>query len=127
MPIQTRSQACSVQPTEQVNFPRANTPRRVLHSSNLTPRRRLRSRQGNAGVIVNLDEGGPSFIIAGGQIPESFLISSCANSRCKTCPNWNREHLIISNVTNKKYSLINHTGENINCHTQNIVYLLTCA
>ena len=120
-------QACSVQPTEQVTSPRANTPRRVLHSSpSVTPRRRLQSRQGNAGVIINLDEGGPSFIIAGRQIPESFLISRCANTRCKTCPNWNKDNSIISNVTNKKYLLINHTRENINCHTQNIVYLLTC-
>ena len=88
MPIQTRSQACSVQPTEQVASPRANTPRRILlSSSNVTPRRRLRSRQGNAGVIVSIDAGGPSFIIAGGQVPESFLISICANARCKTCPN----------------------------------------
>ena len=126
MPVQTRSQACSVQPTEQVTSPRANTPRRVLQSPNVTLRRRLRSRQGNAGVIINRDEGGPSFIVAGGQIPDSFLISRCANARCKTCPNWIREDSIVSNVTNKTYSFINHTVENINCHTQNIVYLLTC-
>ena len=49
----TRSQACSVQPTEQVTSPRADPPRRVL-----------RSRQGNAGVIVNIDAGSTSFIVA---------------------------------------------------------------
>ena len=71
-------------------------------------------------MIINGDGGGPSFIVAGGQIPDSFLISRCANSRCKTCPNWIREDSIVSNVTNKTYSFVNHTGENINCHTQNV-------
>ena len=71
MPVQTRSQACSAQPTEQVTSPRANTPRRVLQSPNVTLMRWLRSRQG---VIINGDGGGPSFIVAGGQIPDSFLI-----------------------------------------------------
>ena len=42
----SRLPACSVQSTEQVTSPRANPPRRIL-----------RSRQGNAGVIVNLGEG----------------------------------------------------------------------
>ena len=106
MPVQTRSQARSVQPTEQVTSPRANTPRRVLQSSNVTLRRRLRSRQRYADVIINGDGGGPSFIVAGGQIPDSFRISRCANSRCKTCPNLIREDSIVSNVTNKPILLL---------------------
>ena len=33
---------------------------------------------------------------------------------------------IISNVTHRKYYTINRTGENLNCHSQNIIYLCTC-
>ena len=34
--------------------------------------------------------------------------------------------IVKSNVTHRKYEVINHTGENLDCHSQNIVYLLTC-
>ena len=47
----TRSQACSVQPTEQVTSPRADPPRRVL-----------RSRQGNAGVVIGDDGDGGGWL-----------------------------------------------------------------
>ncbi len=116
MPTKTRLQACSVQPTEQVTSPRANTPRRVL-----------RSRQGNAGVIVNLGEGSTSFIVARGRVSDaSYSISFCKDSRCFTCKTFMLEKTIVSNVTHRKYEVINHTGENLNCHSQNIVYLCTC-
>ena len=112
----TRLQACSVQPTEQVTSPRANPPRRVL-----------RSRQGNAGVIVNLGEGSTSFIVARGDASDtSFSISRCKDKRCKTCKTLNTSREIISYVTKRRYRLINQTGENLNCHSQNIIYLCTC-
>ena len=77
MPRKTRLPACSVQPTEQVTSPRADPPRRML-----------RSRQGNAGVIVNLDEGSTSFIMAVGDASApSFTTWRCKDKRCKTCPN----------------------------------------
>ena len=31
-----------------------------------------------------------------------------------------------STVISKSFNIINHTNENLNCHSQNIVYLLTC-
>ena len=31
-----------------------------------------------------------------------------------------------SNVTNREYNVKNHTGEILTCHSQNIIYLLTC-
>ena len=112
----TRLQACSVQPTEQVTSPRASPPRRVL-----------RSRQGNAGVIVNLGEGSTSFIVALGDASvTNFTISHCKDKRCKTCKTFNLSKEVVSNVTHRKYSIINHTGENLNCHSQNTVYLCTC-
>ena len=116
MPTRIRANARSVQPTERVASPRASTPRRVL-----------RSRQGNAGVIVNLGEGSPSFIVARGQVSEPFTISRCTNKRCKTCISLNILKSIKSNVTHKTYEVINHTGENLHCQIQNTIYLLTCA
>ena len=115
MPTITRSQACSVQPTEQVTSPRVNSPRRVL-----------RSRQGNAGVILNLGEGSASFIVALGQASGSYSISKCKDKRCLTCKTFNLSKTIKSNVTHRKYEAINLTGENLSCHSQNIIYLCTC-
>ena len=117
MPVSTRFNTRLVQPTNQVTSPG------VHHS----PRRILRSRQGNAGVIMNIDAGSPSFIRAVRQISDPFYISRCADMRCKTCPKLNRSSKIKSSVTNKIYEMINHTGENLNCHSQNIIYLLTCS
>ena len=116
MPTQTRSQARSAQLADLVTSPRASPPRRMI-----------RSRQGNAGVIVNSDEGGPSFIVAVGRTSETGLtFESCKDTRCKTCPTFVKSDRFRSNVTNHEYSVINHTGEVLTCHTSNIIYLLTC-
>ena len=109
-----KSNACSVQSTEQVASPRASPPRRVL-----------RSRQGNAGVIVNLGEGSTSFIVARGQSPD-YSITKCRDKRCFTCRNLNTNKSFESNTTKRRYEVINPTNENLTCHSQNVIYLLTC-
>ena len=112
----TRSQACSVQPTEQVTSPRANPPRRVSHS-----------RQGNAGVTMDLDAGSTSSIVAQGDAPTTdFTISCCKNKRCKTCRTIDTSKEITSNVTNRTYQILNPTGENLHFQSQNLIYLCTC-
>ena len=117
MPIRTRLQACSGQPPEQVTSPRADH----------TPRRLLRSRQGNAGVIVNSGEGGTSFIMARGRTTDaSFTVSFCKDKRCLTCKYLIQNQQIISNTTHRKYKAVNHSNEILNCHSQNIIYLLSC-
>ena len=83
----TRLQACSAQPAEQVTSPRANSPRRVL-----------RSRQGHAGVVVNLGVGGTSVIMALGT-PSEYRIEKCKDPRCKTCVNLVLSKNVTSNVT----------------------------
>ena len=106
----------SAQPAEPVTSPRADPPRRVL-----------RSRQGNAGVIVNLDEGGTSFIVAQGDASATrFTASHCKDTRCKTCKTFDLSKEFESNVTHRKYQVVNLTGENLHCHSRNIIYLLTC-
>jgi len=110
--------ACSVQPTEQVASPR--------DGQGMVPRRVLRSRQGNAGVIMNIGEGSTSFIVALGDASENFSITKCRDKRCKTCPKLKINKTFESNVTKRRYEVINHTGENLTCHSQNIAYLLTC-
>jgi hypothetical protein len=117
MPISTHSKTSPVQPTGEV------TPPRDHH----TPRRLLRSRQGNAGVIISYEEGSPSVIRArGNDLAAGFTISKCADTRCKTCPYLITSKSFKSTVTNKTYKIKNHTGENLSCHSRNIVYLLTC-
>ena len=116
MPRTTLSQASPVQPAGEVASPRANTPRRVL-----------RSRQGNAGVIVNLGEGSTSFIVALGRASDaSYCVSKCKDKRCLTCKTLNLNKIVISNVTNRKYEAINYSTDKLSCHSQNTIYLCTC-
>ena len=116
MPTQTRSQARSAQTADLVTSPRANPPRRIL-----------RSRQGNAGVVVSPGDGGPSIITALGTSSDSNLaFAICKDSRCKTCPTFLKCNKFRSNITNHEYNVINHTGETLTCHSSNVIYLLTC-
>ena len=110
----TRSQACSAQPAEQVTSPRANSPRRVL-----------RSRQGHAGVVVNLGVGGTSVIMALGT-PSDYRIEKCKDSRCKTCCNLVLSKNVTSNVTGRTYEAINFTNEKLTHLSRNTIYLCTC-
>ena len=52
-------------------------------------------------------------------------IECCGSKRCKTC-----DHIFVgstfsSNVTGKSYS-VKCTGENMNCGTKNVIYLISC-
>ena len=120
-----QNQAWEGQPPSQVTSPRASPPRRVTGSPGIITRR-LRSRQGNAGVIMNIGEGSPSFIIAGGSSLESFAFRKCSDRRCKTCPQFHTDKIFQSNVTNKTFNVLNSSNEDLTCHSQNIIYLLTC-
>ena len=105
-----------MQPIGPTTSPGANTPRRVL-----------RSRQGHAGVIVDLSEGGTlSTIIQGRKLDSRYNVSCCKNKRCMTCKNLNTSKIIISNVTHRKYEAVSYVNEFLNCHTQNLIYLSTC-
>ena len=111
----TRLPACSVQPTEQVTSPRASPPRRVL-----------RSRQGHAGVVIPLDDdGGTSVIMALGTTSD-YLISICKDKRCLTCKKLILSKIVTSNVSGRTYEAKNFTGQTINGHSQNTIYLCTC-
>ena len=119
MPIVTRSQTRSGQPPDLETSPGACPPRRFL-----------RSRQGNAGVIMNIynDAASPHSVIMahGNGVANRLKAQACRSPRCKTCSiiQWSSE--FKSNVTNKKYTVINNTNEMLNCHSQNIIYLITC-
>lgn len=114
--MNTRLQARSVQPTDLVTSPRAHPPRRSL-----------RSRQGNAGVIVTPVVGSPAVIVAcGNELTNKNGVALCKSKRCQTCPKLIQSKYFTSNVTNRKYEMINHTNEIITCKSQNLVYLLTC-
>ena len=96
MHVLTRSQTSSVQPTGEVTPP----------SDHHTSRRLLRSRQGNAGVIITYEDGSPSVIRAhGNDLAAGFTASKCADRRCKTCPNLITSKSFKSTVTNKTYKI----------------------
>ena len=106
----------SAQPADLVTSPRAHPPRRSL-----------RSRQGEAGVIVEQGEGSPSVIVAcGNDVTVKNGIALCKSKRCLTCPKLIQSKYFTSNITNRRYEIINPTHEIITCKSQNLVYLLTC-
>ena len=125
--INTRNQTRLGQPPGRVTSPRANPPRRVERTSGVHSPRVLRSRQGNAGVIVNLGEGSPSFIVALGPTLDRFAVRKCSDRRCKTCPTFITSKVFTSNITNRTYNVVNPTVDDLNCHSQNIIYLLSCS
>ena len=113
----TRLQARSVQPTDLEIPTRANPPGRFLDS-----------RQDNAVVPENNDVGNRSVSVANGnlQTGSDFTVLKCNNARCKTCPNLITSNSINSNVTGKIFNAVNHSSDIVNCHSQNLVYLLIC-
>ena len=50
----------------------------------------------------------------------------CGGKRCMTCPKRDLGTEFVSNITKNKYKIINHSNEQITCHSQNLIYLLTC-
>jgi len=76
---------------------------------------------------MNLGEGSPSFIIALGPTLDRFAVRKYSDRRCKTCPTLNISKTFTNKITNKSYKVVNPTGEDLNCHSQNIIYLLSCS
>ena len=117
MPVQTRSQAWSGQPPDQVTSPRD------------FPRRPVESRQGNAVVSDFENEGSPFISLSvanGNQHAASYDIFKCGSTRCLTCPKLVQSKSFQSNITHQTFEIINHPLENLDCHSQNLIYLLTC-
>ena len=52
-------------------------------------------------------------------------LSKFKSKRCRTCPKLAIKSFFYSNITCKKTFIINPSLENINCNTNNIIYLLT--
>ena len=112
-------QARSMQPIDLVTSP--------LGGQSVRPRRSLRSRQGNAGVIVTTGDGSPSVIVAhGSNLTVKNGVGRCKSKLCQTCPKLVQSKFFRSNVTNREYEIINPTQEVITCKSQNVVYLLAC-
>ena len=113
----TRLQARPVQPTGLEIPTRANSPGRFVDS-----------RQDNAVVSENNDVGNRSILVANGnlQTGSDFTVLKCNNARCKTCPNLITSSSINSNVTGKIFNAVNLSSDIVNCHSQNLVYMLIC-
>ena len=115
MPALTRLQARSVQPAD------LEVPHRVER-----PVRLHDSWQDNAVAGERHELGNRSISSANGNHVTEDMFSKCKNKKCKTCPNMIFKEQISSNIINQTYPIINHSNENINCDSQNLVYILTC-
>ena len=56
----------------------------------------------------------------------NYSITPCGISNCRVCINLVTNKTFTSNVTNKTYDIINRTGEDLNCKSQNVIYVTTC-
>ena len=54
----------------------------------------------------------------------SMSINHCGHSSCKLCNDFSMDHTFTSTVTGRTYHIKSH--ENLNCNSQNIIYLVTC-
>ena len=119
MPVVLRSQARSVQSTDLVSSPGANTPRLSYDS-----------RQGNAVVTNSIYEGAPYEEVANENLTESsttdFNIKKCGSGKCMTCNDLVTSKIYYSNHSTRTYNVINHDGEDLSCNSANLVYLRTC-
>ena len=134
MPV-TRSQAGSVQSTDPVSSPGVNTPRCIPRNN--FPGLSQDSRQDYAVVPDSVYDGAPFEEGANGN-PEmqydldisnnnvNFSINKCGAGKCKTCEYFVASNTYFSNHSKREHKIINHTGEDLSCKSQNIVYLLTC-
>ena len=124
----TRSKARSVQSTDLVSSPGANTPRCIPGNS---PGLFHESRQDNAVVTDSIYEGAPFEAVANENheatnVLDNFSINKCNSSGCKTCNCLITSKIFYSNHSKRSYKVVNHTGEDLSCKSSNIVYLLTC-
>ena len=79
-------------------------------------------------INMSADAGSPSTsgMLANWNQPVDLTRCHCHHQECKTCPKLNKTLNFTLNVTKKTYQTINHSKEQITCHSQNLIYLLTC-
>ena len=53
------------------------------------------------------------------------IVCNCGSVRCKTCEHICHGSTFVSNVTNKKFSVLG-SSSTMNCATDNLVYLISC-
>ena len=60
--------------------------------------------------------------------PENcFKIEPCGANRCLTCEILKTDHTYTSNVTNRKYYVINPSNVTLTCKSENVVKILSLA
>ena len=53
------------------------------------------------------------------------VVGVCGSVPCKTCVHMSQGNTFMSNVTQKCYKVINHSGS-LTCGTDNLIYLISC-
>ena len=142
MPV-TRSQRSSGQPPDGVACHRAHPPMSRLDSlqgaSSLTARFKppdVTSTNLNlAGSSDGVAAGGQSTFLNSQSLQNSTYIndncdsctnnfSSCNHKQCKLCPSYKNNHTFTSSNTGRTFHV--QSDINLNCDTQNVIYLITC-
>ena len=98
-----------------------------MKSTNLRRSSRLARRADTRGA--RFSEGNQSEnvkYVTGRKCKNKDFVVKCNSARCKTCPNLNVSHKIVSNVSNRTYNAINNEKSMASCNSQNLIYLLTC-
>ena len=52
-------------------------------------------------------------------------VSNYSNARSLTCPILITNEYLTSNITHQNFNIINHSGEDLSCHLENSMYLLS--
>ena len=55
----------------------------------------------------------------------AFRVSKCSR-RCVTCPKSTTDKYFTSNIIHQEFNIINHSWKDTSCHSQNLIFLLSC-
>ena len=84
--------------------------------------------QGKVVVVDSAQLGVPSILestVTGIYKAAGFRVSKCS-SRCVTCPKSTTDKYFTSNIIHQEFNIINHSGKDTSCHSQNLIFLLSC-
>ena len=57
---------------------------------------------------------------------QSIRVSSCGSNRCKTCAHMVVGNSFISNVNGRKYFVVSPQGNDLDCSSRNVIYVIFC-
>ena len=86
-------------------------------------------RQGKVVVVGSAQVGSRSVSespVTGIHQVAGFRVSKCNITRCVSCPKLTTDQNFTSNVTHQEFHMINHSRKDPSCHSQHLIFLLSC-